>query len=297
MPKCGRCSKEVYDAEEVKAAGAHWHNVCFKCAICKATLTSLTVKDKNSEIYCEPCYGKNFGPKGYGFGGGGGVGLRGADVKEEGTDIGSAGIDSEIQRKLNLKYDEERERNLREWLEALLNEKFEEKTLQEALKSGERLCKAVNLIAPNIVKNINKQKFAAMQRENIGAYIAACRAMAFNKAATFETSDLFEGKNMVLVIENLAELSQRAKRKGNLPVPKEAGGKKGGVDYSSTLYEQPPPASDTTSTSDTQTQTETSTPVQTETSSSEGTKEFCPDCGAAREGGSKNCADCGHAFE
>jgi len=215
MPgKCGRCSKDVYDAEEVTAAGRKWHQSCFKCATCKCALASDNLRDKDNEIFCAPCYGRNFGAKGYGFGGGGGVGMQSGKYDGAESLHGSAAIDAEIQRKLNLKYDADKETKIRTWLETLLGTSFEEKTLQEALKSGVRLCEAVNKITPNLVKKINKGAFPAMQRENIAAYIAACKFMAFNKAALFETSDLYEGKNMVQVIESCLELSRRAAKKG-----------------------------------------------------------------------------------
>jgi len=71
--KCPRCGKSVYSAEEVLAAGKKWHDVCFRCKICKKGLDSTTQRDREGEIYCASCYGKQFGPKGYGFGGGAGV--------------------------------------------------------------------------------------------------------------------------------------------------------------------------------------------------------------------------------
>jgi len=71
--KCPRCKKSVYLAEEVLGAGAHWHRMCFQCIICKKGLDSTTVADKDGEIYCRNCYGKSFGIKGYGYGGGAGI--------------------------------------------------------------------------------------------------------------------------------------------------------------------------------------------------------------------------------
>eukprot|EP00123_Amoebidium_parasiticum_P012419 comp21339_c0_seq1/m.29251 comp21339_c0_seq1/g.29251 ORF comp21339_c0_seq1/g.29251 comp21339_c0_seq1/m.29251 type:complete len:200 (-) comp21339_c0_seq1:148-747(-) len=71
--KCPRCTKTVYMAEEVAAVGQKWHKMCFKCATCNKSLDSTTVADKDGEIFCKSCYGRNFGPKGYGYGGGAGT--------------------------------------------------------------------------------------------------------------------------------------------------------------------------------------------------------------------------------
>lgn len=72
-PKCGSCGKSVYAAEEVKAINLSWHQECFKCATCKKSLDSTTLADKDGQIYCRSCYGKNFGPKGFGIGSAGSV--------------------------------------------------------------------------------------------------------------------------------------------------------------------------------------------------------------------------------
>ncbi|GAB5354141.1 hypothetical protein AAMO2058_000094400 [Amorphochlora amoebiformis] len=72
-PKCPRCLKSVYKAEEVLANGKKWHKACFVCAGCRKGLSSSNACDGKGEIWCRGCYGKNFGPKGYGFGGGAGI--------------------------------------------------------------------------------------------------------------------------------------------------------------------------------------------------------------------------------
>jgi len=79
-PKCGRCGKSVYQQEEKKAAGLSWHKQgCFTCKDCNKSLDSNTIAERKAEgdnpaeIYCKTCYGKRYGPKGYGFGGGAGT--------------------------------------------------------------------------------------------------------------------------------------------------------------------------------------------------------------------------------
>lgn len=45
----------------------------FNAVVCKKNLDSTTVAVHQEEIYCKSCYGKKYGPKGYGFGGGAGT--------------------------------------------------------------------------------------------------------------------------------------------------------------------------------------------------------------------------------
>lgn len=71
--KCPRCGKSVYAAEKVVGAGSSWHKACFACKDCNKKLESTTVTDKDGELYCKGCYGKNFGPKGFGYGQGAGA--------------------------------------------------------------------------------------------------------------------------------------------------------------------------------------------------------------------------------
>lgn len=69
---CPRCSKNVYFAEEKQALGKSWHKLCFVCGNCRKLLDSGNITEHGGEMFCASCYRKNFGPKGYGFGGGSG---------------------------------------------------------------------------------------------------------------------------------------------------------------------------------------------------------------------------------
>ncbi|CAL8092483.1 unnamed protein product [Calicophoron daubneyi] len=72
-PVCPVCSRYVYFAEEIRALGKSFHRSCFKCCVCNKTLDSYSVNDHDGALYCRNCYAKNFGPKVYGYAGGGGL--------------------------------------------------------------------------------------------------------------------------------------------------------------------------------------------------------------------------------
>uniref|UniRef100_A0A9J8AU32 Cysteine and glycine-rich protein 2 n=1 Tax=Cyprinus carpio carpio TaxID=630221 RepID=A0A9J8AU32_CYPCA len=71
--KCGACRGTVYHAEEVQCDGGSFHKCCFLCMVCRKGLDSTTLAIHEQEIYCKSCYGKKYGPKGYGYGQGAGT--------------------------------------------------------------------------------------------------------------------------------------------------------------------------------------------------------------------------------
>lgn len=70
-PKCAKCDKNVYKAEEIRAANKTFHKLCFKCNSCNKLLETNILTEHQGDLYCRICYGRNFGPKGYGYGAGG----------------------------------------------------------------------------------------------------------------------------------------------------------------------------------------------------------------------------------
>ena len=55
--------------EEIKGPGLKiYHKRCFSCRECNRALNSSNLTDKDGEAYCKHCYGKLYGPKGFGFG-------------------------------------------------------------------------------------------------------------------------------------------------------------------------------------------------------------------------------------
>eukprot|EP01123_Difflugia_compressa_P010684 TRINITY_DN3977_c0_g1_i1.p1 TRINITY_DN3977_c0_g1~~TRINITY_DN3977_c0_g1_i1.p1 ORF type:complete len:176 (+),score=35.34 TRINITY_DN3977_c0_g1_i1:36-563(+) len=78
-PKCHRCGQTVYHNEKAIAAGKDWHQSCLKCATCGKVLNATILCENNDKVYCQVCYGRQFGPKGVGYG------LGGALTSHEGT--------------------------------------------------------------------------------------------------------------------------------------------------------------------------------------------------------------------
>ncbi|CAH1786467.1 unnamed protein product [Owenia fusiformis] len=73
-PKCPRCTKSVYAAEKINGpAGSSYHKACFRCKDCGTSLESGKECSREDIIFCKGCYGKSYGPKGYGYGGGAGA--------------------------------------------------------------------------------------------------------------------------------------------------------------------------------------------------------------------------------
>ncbi|KNC49706.1 cysteine and glycine-rich protein 2 [Thecamonas trahens ATCC 50062] len=79
-PKCPVCSKSVYHAEKAMAAGKAYHKACLKCTECNKRLDSTSINDRDGQIYCKTCYGRNFGAVGYGYGQGAGTAKFGGTV-------------------------------------------------------------------------------------------------------------------------------------------------------------------------------------------------------------------------
>uniref|UniRef100_UPI00398E8E9D cysteine and glycine-rich protein 3 isoform X2 n=1 Tax=Pristiophorus japonicus TaxID=55135 RepID=UPI00398E8E9D len=71
--KCAACEKTVYHAEEIQCNSRSFHKTCFLCMDCRKALDSTTVAAHEAEIYCKACYGRKYGPKGYGYGQGAGT--------------------------------------------------------------------------------------------------------------------------------------------------------------------------------------------------------------------------------
>eukprot|EP00611_Tribonema_gayanum_P029319 TRINITY_DN7809_c0_g1_i1.p3 TRINITY_DN7809_c0_g1~~TRINITY_DN7809_c0_g1_i1.p3 ORF type:complete len:175 (-),score=67.35 TRINITY_DN7809_c0_g1_i1:582-1106(-) len=118
---------------------------------------------------------------------------------------GGYGLDAELALKAAAKYDFEGERTAQEWMEAVTGVKFEG-SFASALKDGTLLCQLINAIKPGTIKRINSSKMPFKQMENISNFLKACRTLGVAEYSLFETVDLFEEKDVGLVIRCLFAL-------------------------------------------------------------------------------------------
>lgn len=115
------------------------------------------------------------------------------------------GMDKDIQNKLKAKFDPEKQAQAQAWVETIIGSKFTG-TFHEELKDGVKLCKLINIIKPGSVPKINETKMAFKQRENIVNYLEGCKKLGMKESDCFVTQDLFEGDNMIVVIDQIFTL-------------------------------------------------------------------------------------------
>ena len=106
------------------------------------------------------------------------------------------------------------EAEARAWIEAVLDERLGESSLQEELKDGVVLCRLVDAIKPGCCPKHSVSRMPFKQMENIGNYLAACTALGVPAFDTFQTVDLFENKDMGAVLVNIHSLGRVAQRIG-----------------------------------------------------------------------------------
>jgi hypothetical protein len=119
------------------------------------------------------------------------------------TTASVSSLEHDIQTKEEFKYIPELERTARQWIEAVTGIKQPDQTFPQYLKSGIVLCKLINTVKPNAVTKVNEGTVAYKQMENIEHYLKACSELGLHQQDLFNTSDLFNEKNVNLVINSI----------------------------------------------------------------------------------------------
>jgi hypothetical protein len=111
------------------------------------------------------------------------------------------------------------EQEARAWIEAVTGEPLGDGSFHEVLKSGVALCNLVRALQPDIIKAPSKLPAPFKQMENIGFYLGACAKLGQHANDTFQTVDLFEGKDMYAVIRQLHSLGRLMQKKPDYTGP------------------------------------------------------------------------------
>jgi len=115
----------------------------------------------------------------------------------------------------------EQQQECRWWIETITGNSFKDPDdFHGSLKDGVLLCQMANKINPK--KKARFKKKATMPfvaRENIAAYIDACKRIGVSEHDLFVTGDLYEGQSMKQVVTNIFAVSAKAREKGMIDGP------------------------------------------------------------------------------
>merc|ERR1712173_530750 len=130
----------------------------------------------------------------------------------------SYGLSRECAMKSQAKFSPERAKQCVTWVEEVTGRKLGEMKDQidfgELLKDGSVLCNLINALQPGSVKKINTLKAPFKQRENIEMYLKACTAYGLKEQDLFQVNDLYENKNLYMVVDNLFSLGGMTQKNG-----------------------------------------------------------------------------------
>lgn len=135
----------------------------------------------------------------------------------------SYGLSRECQMKSQAKFDSARAKQVCDWLEAVTGTDLELPASEEgirdqidfgqALKDGISLCHVLNTLQPGTVKKINTMKAPFKQRENIELFLKGCELYGLKSQDLFQVNDLYECKNLYMVVDCLYALGGMAQKK------------------------------------------------------------------------------------
>eukprot|EP00013_Stygamoeba_regulata_P020850 CAMPEP_0177647760 /NCGR_PEP_ID=MMETSP0447-20121125/10471_1 /TAXON_ID=0 /ORGANISM="Stygamoeba regulata, Strain BSH-02190019" /LENGTH=231 /DNA_ID=CAMNT_0019150365 /DNA_START=68 /DNA_END=763 /DNA_ORIENTATION=+ len=123
----------------------------------------------------------------------------------------SYGLDAELAAKRAAGYDQGLENDLRNWIEAVSGQSIGP-NFQEGLKSGVILCNTINKVRAGSVAKVNTRTMPFMMMENLQNFLAGCRKLGVPDSDLFAVVDLYENKNMNMVLQGLLSLARVAQK-------------------------------------------------------------------------------------
>ncbi|XP_071438817.1 myophilin-like isoform X1 [Hetaerina americana] len=135
----------------------------------------------------------------------------------------SYGLSRECQLKSHAKFNMERALEAVKWIEEMLGRPLDmpkpELRMRDqfdfafALKDGVALCQLINGLHPGAVKKINTMGGAFKERENVEMFLKGCIAYGLKSQDLFQVNDLYEHKNLYMVVDCLFALGGMAQKK------------------------------------------------------------------------------------
>lgn len=118
-------------------------------------------------------------------------------------------MDADIAARRLATYDTEAEEEARWWIEELTGEELQHAEFVKNLKDGVLLCKLANAIKPGTIRKINENtKLAFKLMDNITNFVRACKALGVPEHDVFDTIDLWEEKDVGLVVQTIHALGR-----------------------------------------------------------------------------------------
>lgn len=124
--------------------------------------------------------------------------------------------------KSQAKFSIERAREALDWVEAVLDCQLDfpeqadglrdQLDFAHVLKDGIALCQLINRLLPGAVKKINQMKAPFKQRENLEMFLKGCEAYGLKSQDLFQVNDLYEHKNLYMVVDCIFALGGMAQK-------------------------------------------------------------------------------------
>lgn len=126
---------------------------------------------------------------------------------KSGKGRGGGAMDRQLAAKAAAKYDPMAEALAQHWIEQTTGHVFRHPFAEE-LQDGTVLCKLANTISPDSVRRIYDGKVQYLQMDNIENFLKAVTSFGVPRSDQFETVDLYECRDLNLVVNCLFALSQ-----------------------------------------------------------------------------------------
>ncbi|XP_059055437.1 muscle-specific protein 20-like [Achroia grisella] len=109
------------------------------------------------------------------------------------------------------KREPEKEAEAQSWIESVIGERFPQGyAYEEALRDGIILCKLMNRLQPGIITKVNISGGDYKFMDNISQFQKACVKYGVPDVDLFQTTDLWDQKNIALVTQTIFALGRTA---------------------------------------------------------------------------------------